>query len=312
MSSKKQAEDRKKVRTSYGLKLTPAQMDRLEEIGKEKGWPSREVPYARFSFTGPQVNITGYESGKFLAQGKGTEEFVTHILEPMVTGEAKLGYDEVHHPEWFEPHAGLDESGKGDLFGPLVSAAVVAEAPAIRHWMEEGIKDSKTISEGGIKRLDRIIRKTRGVSYALVQCGMTRYNELMSRPGANLNKLLAWQHARALEEALEKKWVPWGMLDQFSKRPLTQGYLRAENFDLRMMTKAEADPVVAAASVLARAEYVRQMEKLGEVAGEPLLKGAGPLVKEQGFRLVEKWGPQKFGDFAKLHFKTAREILGEA
>ena len=42
-------------------------------------------------------------------------------LEPDVTMAPKLGYDEVHHPDWFEPHAGLDESGKGDLFGPVIA-----------------------------------------------------------------------------------------------------------------------------------------------------------------------------------------------
>ncbi|MCH8475705.1 MAG: ribonuclease HIII [Opitutales bacterium] len=310
MTAKKQTSSGEKpTRTSYSTKLNDAQITLLKEVCEAKGWPSKEVPYAVVAFAGPKVNVTAYQSGKCLVQGKGTEDFVIDILEPQITGEAVYGYDEVLHPEWYEAHAGLDESGKGDLFGPLVSAAVSASPEAIRQWVDAGIKDSKTISAVGILRLDKIIRKTKGSAFHLVACSMPKYNELMAKPGANLNKLLAWQHARALENVLEKKWVPWGMLDQFSKRPLTQQYFRGKDFDLRMMTKAEADPVVAAASVLARAEFVRRLKDLEKVAGEPLRKGAGPLVKAQGLAIARRIGPERFGEIAKLHFKTAHEIL---
>ena len=132
----------------------------------------------------------------------------------------------------------------------------------------------------------------------------------MSKPRANLNRLMAWLHARALEDALKKKPVSWGLLDQFSKEPLVQKMVKDENFDLRMRTKAEEDPVVAAASICARAEFVRQMDSLSKKAGEPLKKGASAEVKKQGQKLIAKLGPDALGDFAKLHFKTAREVLG--
>ena len=310
MTAKKQTPNGEKPkRTSYSTKLNESQIAVLEQICRSKGWLSREVPHAVAAFTGPDFNVTAYQSGKCLVQGKGTEDFVVHILEPEVTKEAVYGYDEVLHPEWYEAHAGLDESGKGDLFGPLVSAAVSASPEAIREWVDAGIKDSKTISPAGILRLEKIIRKTKGSAFHIVACSMPKYNQLMAKPGANLNKLLAWQHARALEQVLEKQWVPWGMLDQFSKRPLTQEYFRGKEFDLRMMTKAEADPVVAAASVLARAEFVRRLKELEKIAGEPLKKGAGPLVKQQGIELARRIGPERFGEIAKLHFKTAKEIL---
>ena len=100
------------------------------------------------------------------------------------------------------------------------------------------------------------------------------------------------------------------MLDQFSKAPLVQNYFKDSDFDLRMQTKAEEDPVVAAASIVARAEYVRQMNKLSEKAGEELRKGASGEVKAQAKRLIEKFGGEELGDYAKLHFKTAYEALG--
>jgi ribonuclease HIII len=144
---------------------------------------------------------------------------------------------------------------------------------------------------------------------------MPKYNELMGRPGANLNRLLAWQHATALEQALGLKRVPWGLLDQFSEQPLVQRELArkgVKDFELRMRTKAEEDPVVAAASVVARAEFVRQMRDLSEKLGEPLQKGAGSGVKAQAAAIVNRLGARALTDFAKLHFRTAYEVVSAA
>jgi ribonuclease HIII len=146
-------------------------------------------------------------------------------------------------------------------------------------------------------------------------CGMPKYNELMSKPHANLNRLLAWQHATALDQALAAKRVPWGLLDQFTEQPLTQRELAKKgvaDFDLRMRTKAEEDPVVAAASIVARAEFQRQMALLSKRFGARLQKGAGPLVKEQARQIIDKFGIQSLREFVKLHFRTAYEVVSEA
>ncbi len=187
------------------------------------------------------------------------------------------------NPEWFETHAGLDESGKGDLFGPLVSACVIADKPMIEKWREAGLQDSKKItSDAAILRLERLIRETKGVVIETTWAGMAKYNQLYKKFGNNLNKLLAWMHCKSAENALAKRHVPWGLLDQFSKQPLVQRQLKVPDFELRMRTKAESDPVVAAASVIARAEYVRQMQKLSDQAGFTLGKGASAAVKKTG------------------------------
>jgi ribonuclease HIII len=259
-----------------------------------------------------KVNVSAYTSGKVVVAGKGTEDFVRDVIEPEVTGAAKLGYDDVLHPDWFEAHAGLDESGKGDFFGPVIAATVIADRTAIEGWIKAGVKDSKKIAEPQIMKLDAIIRATRGVVVRTCFCGMPKYNELMARPGANLNRLLAWQHATALDQALAEKRVPWGLLDQFSEQPLAQRELAkkgVKDFDLRMRTKAEEDPVVAAASVVARAEFVRQMHLLSQRFGEKLQKGASAAVKVQGAKIIEKFGARALGDFAKLHFRTAYEVV---
>lgn len=314
MKRKKRVEEEEapKKATLFTEKLTSEQMDKLRAVCEHKIWEPYDVAYARFAFKGPKINLVAYESGKIVIQGKGTEDFVVNTLEPEITGEAKFGYDEVLRPEWFEPHAGMDESGKGDFFGPLVSACVIADREAIDSWRAAGIRDSKKITDVRIMKLDKIIRETRGAVVKTMFCGMPRYNELMGRPRANLNLLLAWQHATVLEEALKVKFVPWGMLDQFSKQPLVQRYFKRKDFDLRMQTKAEEDPVVAAASVVARAEYVRQMQRLSDRYGEKLLKGASAAVREQGVKIIEKFGIQALGSFAKLHFRTAHEVVATA
>lgn len=300
--------------TLYTIELDDAQMEKLKEYCDFRLWEFFSVDYARFAFKHKmlKVNVVGYKSGKAVISGKGTEDFVRDVLEAEITGEPRLGYDEVHNPEWFEDHAGLDEAGKGDLFGPVVCATVIADGDIVRKWMEEGVKDSKRLSDPQILRLDRKIRQTKGAVVKTAFCGMTKYNQLMSRPQANLNKLMAWLHARALEEALAKRPTAWGMLDQFSKQPLVQKNLKEKGvkFDLRMQTHAESDPVVAAASIAARAEFVRQMQKLSKIFGQELKKGAGALVKAQARELVEKLGPEALGDYAKLHFKTSYEVLG--
>ena len=311
------AEDKPKKLASYTVKLDDAQMEKLRGILVERGWTPFEVAYARYAFKADHLktNLTAYLSGKAVVAGKGTEDFVRDILEPEITQVAKLGYDEVLHPDWFQSHAGLDESGKGDFFGPLVAATVIAGRPAVEAWIKAGVKDSKKLAESQILKFDRMIRETPGVAVKTFVLTMGKYNELMFRKGASVNRLLGWMHATAAEQALAQIPVPWGLLDQFSEQPLVQRELarkKVQNFELRMRTHAEEDPVVAAASVVARAEYVSQMNELSRRLGAKLQKGASSLVKDQALEIINKLGAAALGDFAKLHFRTAYEVVSAA
>ncbi len=306
------AEEAPKKITSHTVRLTDAQMDTVRSYCERRMWEPAEVEYARYSFRGPKVNVTAYQSGKLVIAGKETEEFVVNFLEPEVLQEARLGYDEVHHPEWYEAHAGLDESGKGDFFGPLVTACVIAGREQVEAWLKAGVRDSKTVADTQILKLDKLIRGTKGAVARTCFCGMEKYNELMGRPHANLNKLLAWLHSKSLGEALAVRRVPWGLLDQFSKKDLVGQYFKDEAFDLRMRTRAESDPVVAAASIVARAEYVRIMRRLSDEAGEPLQKGASGKVRDQARHIIDRHGATALRRFAKLHFRTAHEVVKAA
>lgn len=311
--------DAPKKLASYTLKVTEEQLDKLGKLlASRGGWERFDVAYARFAFRNEaaKVNVTGYESKKVVVAGKGTEEFVTMVLEPEITGAAKLGYDEVLHPDWFEDHAGCDESGKGDFFGPLIAATVIGSKSMIEKWRAAGAQDSKKMTESRILELDRVIRETPGVVIKLIHArDMRQYNSLMGTRFRSQNQILAFQHARALQEALAERKVAWGLLDQFTEDPLVQRELTklgVSGFELRMRTKAEEDPVVAAASIVARAEYVRQMVALSRRFGDKLQKGASAAVKVQAHEIIRRFGADALRDFAKLHFRTAYEVVSEA
>src|SRR5262249_26284215 len=145
------------------------------------------------------------------------EDFVQFELEPKVFGEAKLGYEEVHSPKMFEPHFGIDESGKGDFFGPLVIAGVYVDRGIARRLLDAGVRDSKRIgSDGRIRALAVEIRKAVMGLSDTIRIGPERYNELYEKFG-NLNRLLGWGHARVIENLLAKKPdSPRALSDQFA------------------------------------------------------------------------------------------------
>src|SRR3984893_10854212 len=146
---------------SYTHALTVEQVAKLRALLEELGFEFSPKPYTLFFAQKNKLSAAVYEKGpKVLVQGKGVEEFVQFELEPKILGEAKLGYEEVHSPEMFEPHFGVDESGKGDFFGPLVIAGVYVDRGIARQLMDAGVQDSKRIgSDARIRALAEAIRK---------------------------------------------------------------------------------------------------------------------------------------------------------
>src|SRR5436190_11802908 len=145
---------------SYTHPLTSEQATKLRALLEELGFEFSPKPYTLYFGQKAKLSVAVYEKGpKVLLQGKGVEEFVQFELEPKILHEAKLGYEEVHTPEMFEPHFGIDESGKGDFFGPLVVAGVYVDAAIARTFLEAGITDSKRIgSDARIRALGKVIR----------------------------------------------------------------------------------------------------------------------------------------------------------
>ncbi|MDR1456686.1 MAG: ribonuclease HIII [Puniceicoccales bacterium] len=297
--------------TCYSGRLTTEQAEKLRNILEIQHWEPKIVPYARYAYNGTGVNVVVYLSGKMVVQGSGTKEFVQFTLEPEILQKIVLGYDEQRHPEWFEEHAGLDESGKGDLFGPLVSACVIGGGEVVKEWLKGGVRDSKTIhSKQQIFAIADKIISSSGAVVEVFTLNVRKYNDLYLRFGNNLNRLLAWYHSKSLQNARERNPVGKALLDQFSTAPLVQRFFTNDTtLSITMRPRAEDDPVVAAASIVARAAYLRAMEKLSEIVGEELLRGANAHVEEQAKRLVARFGVDKLGDYAKLHFSTAQKAI---
>ncbi|HWL51479.1 MAG TPA: ribonuclease HIII [Chthoniobacteraceae bacterium] len=300
--------------TLFTSPLTPDQAARLRQLLDDEGWDFEPKPYTLYYARKGKINIAVYEKGpKVVVQGKGTGEFVEFRLEPEILGEARIGYEEVHDPEMFAPHFGIDESGKGDFFGPLIIAGVYVDRDLVQALMKSGIQDSKRIgSDARIRSLSEQIREiTGGRGISVVEISPAKYNELYEKIG-NLNQLLAWGHARVIENLLDQRPdCPRALSDQFANPALIQRALltkgRAIHLDQR--TKAESDLAVAAASILARERFIDGLQKLGRRFGMATLpRGVSAGVKTAARELVGKHGGGVLREVAKTHFKTAAEV----
>jgi len=301
--------------TSYTHALTMEQAAKLQVLLKELGFEFAARPYTLFFGQKNKLSVAVYEKGpKVLLQGKGLEEFVQFELEPKILGEAKLGYEEVHSPEMFEPHFGIDESGKGDFFGPLVIAGVYVDRDIARKFLDAGIQDSKRIgSDKRIRDLAEIIRSTPGAVGDTVAVGPDRYNDLYEKFG-NLNSLLGWGHARVIENLLARKPdCPRALSDKFADSSVIEKALLRDGKKIRLeqRTKAESDLAVAAASILAREAFIDWLDRHGKAIGVKLGRGVSAEVKEAARKLVEKGGPDALRRVAKAHFRTAYDVAPE-
>lgn len=293
--------------------LTREQAEKLRAILVERGWKFAERPYMLFFADGPKVNVSVYEKGpKIVVAGKGTEEFVQFTLEPEILGEAKMGYEEVHDPEMFEPHFGIDESGKGDFFGPLVIAGCYTNRDIAHRFMQAGIQDSKRItSDKAIRDFAELIRDTPGVATKVIVLVPQRYNEMYASFD-NLNRLLAWGHAAIIGDLQQMQPdCPRALSDQFANPKLITTALKKRNVEIQLdaRTKAESDLAVAAASILARDAFVSWMDRTGRELNQKIPRGSSdPRVKILARELVAKHGADYLMQVAKTHFKTAHEV----
>jgi ribonuclease HIII len=297
--------------SSYTYRISPEQGERLRAILTNKGFDFAEQPHAHYKASRGRLNICHYTSGKLLLQGKDAHDFIVFTLEPEILGEARLGYEEELNPEMYAPHFGIDESGKGDFFGPLVIAGAYVDRNIARDLAALGVKDSKQIqSDKKARDLATSIRERLGTKFEVITIGPTRYNELY-RKFHNLNRLLAWGHAKVIENLHARvPACPRALSDQFAHPSLIERELKAKKIviELQQRTKAESDIAVAAASILARASFLEKMETLGQDLELTLPKGAGSEVKRVASEIVKKHGPDRLATVAKTHFKTFLEV----
>src|SRR5437016_1594570 len=284
--------------TSYTGKLTGEQAAALKDWLAARHYEFRQVPYARFAAEKEKTNIVFYDSGKLVVQGKGTQEFIEFVLEPEILQEARLGYEAVLNPELLLARLGVDESGKGDFFGPLCIAGAYVNESVVKAWADAGVRDSKHISsDKRIRELAELIRNTPGCVTTVVPIGNEAYNRLYSKM-RSVNTLLAWGHARVIENLMGQRhrMTPppaRAISDQFaSNKDVVAKALMTLGREIELVQKhrAEEDLAVAAASILARHEFVTRLGALEKQFGLKLPKGASAAVDAAAKEFIAKQG----------------------
>jgi ribonuclease HIII len=212
------------------------------------------------------------------------------------------------------PSIGTDESGKGDFFGPLVCAGVYVDEASGARLQGMGVRDSKRLSDNRCRELTEGIKATCRDQYSVVEISPARYNDLYEqfrREGKNLNTLLAWAHARVLENLLTRVECSRAITDQFADPRYVESKLqeRGKRIQLMQMPRAEVHVAVAAASILARGRFLERIEELSGQFGMTLPKGASAAVVEAGQAFVQRFGAEALRLVAKLHFKTTAQVL---
>jgi ribonuclease HIII len=290
--------------TAIDVKLADKMIKDLREQGFEITTPIHTL----FSAKKPGIVCTLYESGKLVVQGKEMGPFIEFYLEPEILNTFIFTYQDLHLDQ--TAHIGIDESGKGDFFGPLCIAGVFAEGDAIVNLKKLGVRDSKNLSDAVIRKIGNKIRAE--YVHHIVKINPAKYNELIQQFG-NLNSLLAWGHATTIEQLFGKTQCSKVIIDQFANEKVVLTALKRKNMqlDLTQRHRAEEDLVVAAASILARQAFLEGLERLSQEYSIELPKGASATTIDTGRRFLRRYSREDLGKVAKMHFKTLDAILAE-
>lgn len=272
--------------------------------------------YAFWHIKNADFSATFYNSSKFVIQGKNFEPLLkklsaefSEIKQDASTQRGKEAEKNVPTIQAVEysTYIGTDESGKGDFFGPLVVAGVLVEEKNRQMFVDLGIKDSKTLKDADMIKMAQQIQKHS--TYSVVAITNAKYNELYAN-FKNLNKLLAWGHARVIENILEKKPCEYALSDKFGDESLINNALlkHGRTIKLDQRVRAESDIAVAAASVLARATFVQKMKQMEGFYGCDFPKGCNAQVKTAAASFIAKYGKERLKEVCKAHFKTYNEV----
>ncbi|HJH28986.1 MAG TPA: ribonuclease HIII [Methanosarcinaceae archaeon] len=283
----------------------------LESHLKRNNFSFETRPNAVFLAKKEGITVTLYKSGKLLITGKNVDDFKAYCLENFCHQTKFVDKSQIDSSiQVFEARIGTDESGKGDYFGHLSIAGVFVDSENTEQKLIDiGVKDSKLLSDTSIVKLDKQIKKLCRTS--TISISPNKYNELYTKL-ENLNKLLAWGHARAIENLLQVNDCEKVISDQFGDEKLIENALmkNGKKIDLIQMPHAESDVAVAAASIIARAEFLRRLTEMSRKYKVTFPKGASDKTIEVGKELVKKYETGILHKVAKIHFKTTNKIIG--
>jgi ribonuclease HIII len=281
------------------LQVPAERAGEIERRLAARAFSFRATPHALFSAHGEGVVATHYRSGKLVIQGENPEAFAE-----LYVGGAVAAPLERRAPEGrAETVIGSDETGKGDYLGPLVVVAVRLE-PEISKALQGGeVRDSKTLTDEHALRLGAALRAK--LPHSIQRLDPSEYNATHARI-KNLNPLLAGLHARAIRE-LATPGVRV-VVDQFANESVLEKALDGADIRLEQRHRGEEVLAVAAASVIAREQFLTALRELSDKWAIDLAKGAGDPADRAARRFVALHGLDKLGQVAKLHFKNTQKI----
>ena len=218
--------------------------------------------------------------------------------------------DHYNWPAWI----GTDEAGKGDYFGSLAVAGVYVTPDICEILLTLGVRDGKQLSDGRVSKLAEEMRLHCGDNIAWSSIEPTSYNSRyvqLRENGRNLNHLLASLHTEVIKKLLKRVDCRYILVDRFAKEEVLETELQVAlnpNIELMQKPKAESDIAVAAASIIARDIFLRQLEQLSNRYQIQLPKGASQVI-DTGKQFVKQHGTKSLRHVAKLHFRTTTDIL---
>lgn len=292
----------------YTNKFDKTQQGKLKQFFEAEGASIMPQQNAIWRAKSPKYSAIFYNTGKFLIQGSEVVDIANKL-------ESYLGLDSIQNiPSKANetlsvpyPHIGVDESGKGDFFGPLVIASVLVEENVLPILEKAGIKDCKKVDDKNINKLAAVIKNN--CVFSVITINPAKYNELYAKL-KNLNHLLAWGHARAIENILEKKECCYALSDKFGDEKLIQNALLklGKNIKLEQKCKAESDIAVAAASIIARAHFLSGLAEISVKYGVEIPKGASDKVVQTAKLIRDKYSKDELKNAVKTHFKTYAQL----
>jgi ribonuclease HIII len=282
------------------LELTSAQQESLRRALENESLEPRSVEHARFSLRGNGFIATLYRSGKLVVQGSQVAWFKERFL-----GEVAAAPAEERGPITVGERVlvGSDEAGKGDYFGPLVVVAVRASPKERAELVKAGVADSKTLSDERVRVLAPALESR--YAFASEVLMPEEYNRVYAT-FPSLNPMLAELHARVIRRLAQPGELV--LVDKFADERLVASRLAGLELELHQRTKAEREPVVAAASVIARNLFLEGLKRLSEESAVELHKGAGEPTDHSAREFVRLHGAAALARVAKMHFKNTQKV----
>lgn len=299
--------------------------DNIKEKIMEHYYDMREEktpPYAVFQVKQYDCVITLYESGKIMFQGLGADieasmwkDLESHFNDRDIDKETKEKEDKLDDKTYYYYDAiGSDEVGTGDYFGPIIVTATLVNKDTRKLLEELKIMDSKKMTDEKILRCAPFVMSK--IPHATFTLSNTKYNEWTSK-GFNMNKIKAILHNKVLYELSKNNEGAYHkiIVDQFTTPRSYFSYLKQESINekvtkITFLTKGESKHLsVAAASVISRYLFLKEIDKLSEKYGVTILKGASDKVDLLGKTIVAKYGRAELDKIAKTNFKNTEKIL---